>query len=665
VTRRGFEASAILLILAISPGAARAGMTVVTKGPGETPALGFAADYVPCEGAASQPGTVRALLMGVDFTGSGPRLRGTTNDVRLIQRALTRRSSVAQVLTLINPDASAMAAGLRRLVEATRCRDFVVIHFSGRGETYRSEELGREDVMLVAQNGGRSRNALRGKDIAAAVLAMRNRGAFVMVAIDACFAGRLRLTETSVEPVWRLGNGAGERSATRLLPGAGGMAVLLAPDTALERQFGSEHYGAVSFAFATGIDSGAGTIRQLAAVIDSAFATSSEHPSFESTEPDRPLLVAGTPQAAPGPESEVAIKLLQPQPTKGQTLIAGVEIEVKAEAPRADRLVSASVNEATAQVDGRRLTARIRLTPGRPYITISATDTKSQRHTGSFQVVVNEDRPGPLPGRSVAILIANAHYQDAKRWQPLLFPETEIRDMQKTLQDSYGFEATSLKDNDGKEISLVLVDQDKDTILDTMETVANLLGPNDQLLVYYSGHGWKPPDMSEAFWVPYNATGKALRKYISSDEISKTFALSSVGHWLVISDSCRSGCMWGRCAPGAMKAPVPSGPQENDPGYYKGVGQINSRTPSRNAFTSGADEDVPSGRIFNSWLLKLLKRPPKLAFTGSHLNNWIQPQLAGDGQPGAMGQVSVYFVIPTSGGDKGGDFAFFHSEYKK
>jgi hypothetical protein len=114
-----------------------------------------------------------------------------------------------------------------------------------------------------------------------------------------------------------------------------------------------------------------------------------------------------------------------------------------------------------------------------------------------------------------------------------------------------------------------------------------------------------------------------------------------------------------------MKAPVPASVAESDPAYYQGVARINRLVPSRNAFTSGANEDVPSSRIFNSWLLKHLKAPTKTAFTGSQLHNWIQAKLAGDARPGATGQVSLYFVIPAGGGDKGGDFAFFHSDRKK
>jgi len=666
MTWRLFQGAVVLVALTAFAERAIAGLKWAST-PEETPALGFDTNYVPCEGAASQPGVVRALLMDVASPGTGIVFRGTSNDVTLIQDVLRRRASGAQVTRLTEPGAGEMASGLRRLVEATRCRDFVFLHFSGNGVPYNSTELGREDVVLVAhggQRGTKTPDGLRGKDIAAAVLAMRNRGAFVMVTIDACYAKRLRLTQASAESLWRVGGDSGDRPASRLMPGAGGMAAFLAPDVAEERQFETGVYGALSFAIASGLTSGARTVRELGLVIDSTSQKTLDRPSVESTEPDQALLVAGSTGAGLEKEHIVGgtIKLLQPAPTKGQKLLAGVDIEVTAEAPGADRLVAATVNDAPAQLDGRRLKAHIRLAPGARNITIFAVDAKQRPHSSSFEVVVNEDQPDRPRGRSVAVLIANAHYVDRK-WQALDFPELEIRDMQRTLQDSYGFEATSLKDGEGKEISLVLVDQTKTAIIATMETVAGLLGPNDQLLVYYSGHGWMPPNMGEAFWVPRDAKGESLFTYISSDEISKTFAQSSVGHWLVISDSCRSGCMWGRC--GNMKAPVPASVAESDPAYYQGVARINRLVPSRNAFTSGANEDVPSSRIFNSWLLKHLKAPTKTAFTGSQLHNWIQAKLAGDARPGATGQVSLYFVIPAGGGDKGGDFAFFHSDRKK
>jgi hypothetical protein len=111
--------------------------------------------------------------------------------------------------------------------------------------------------------------------------------------------------------------------------------------------------------------------------------------------------------------------------------------------------------------------------------------------------------------------------------------------------------------------------------------------------------------------------------------------------------------MWG-----GTKAEAPHGPQPGEPEYAAGVVRFNSRRPSRFAFTSGADEDVPSARIFSDWVLKYLKNPESPSFLGSELANWVKLRVAGDARVGATGQVPQYFQIPRVGYG-GGDFAFF------
>ena len=73
------------------------------------------------------------------------------------------------------------------------------------------------------------------------------------------------------------------------------------------------------------------------------------------------------------------------------------------------------------------------------------------------------------------------------------------------------------------------------------------------------------------------------------------------------------------------------------------------------AFTSGADEDVPSARVFSKWLLRYLREPQNPTFLGSEAASWIKPRVAGE-----TGQVPQYFQIPKAGYG-GGDFAFFQT----
>jgi hypothetical protein len=333
------------------------------------------------------------------------------------------------------------------------------------------------------------------------------------------------------------------------------------------------------------------------------------------------------------------------------------DVDVEGEAPEADALLVATVNESQATVSTNRFRARAKLAAGKRSLVVVAYDKSMRSHTGSFEVLVDEPERVPVRGRAFAILIANAHQDDSRRWVDLSTPLKDVTDMHEVLQSSYGFEATAIRDQDGREINLRLIDRNKKTILETIEDVAGLLGPGDDLLVYYAGHGWKPQGMDEAYWVPRDASGERLTSYISSDEIATTFKRSNARHILVVSDSCRSGKMWG-----AVRAEKPAAPGEHDSNYLVGVRNVQTKGRSRNALTSGADEDVADAGVagnslFAGRLLSVLKEPGRSAFLGVQLHSWVQILVTSAQGAAATGQVPQYFPIPKGGGE-GGDFAF-------
>jgi hypothetical protein len=660
----------------------------------ESPALGFGTGLGPCESAATQPGQVRALVLGVDHVRDAPPLEGSINDVRLVARAIRRRAPNAHIVALEDPKAEDMAVALRRLVDATRCRDFVVFHFSGREGVYPSRELGRDDLVLVAKDGSMLAGAtlprgergaalsdeltappptmdpatqgLRGKDLAAAVIAMRNRGAFVMVSLDTCRAGVLRLRVAVPEPAWRWERDA-PLSPAILLPGAGGMASILAADSAhltFERKFGDQVQGALSYALASALDAGVETVRALADKVRDALGADAT-PVFESTDPDRKVLAPENAQAQPSKVAQPAapgpIRLIRPA-SKGSKIPGATDLDVEGEAPEADRLRKATVNDVTAAVEGRRFMARVKLPPGKQHLTIYAYDDRARLHSETFDVEVPDAESKVRRGKNYAILIANGRYEN---WPSLNSPRIDAEALHDVLEASYGFEATSFKVG-SREVRLQLFDATRDAILETLEDVSGTLGDDDELLVFYGGHGYKPAD--EAFWVPSNAArpeGARLTSFVGCDDIARAISRSNARHILVISDSCRSGKMCG----GQSKAEPPPGPNPYDEKYEKGILQVYRKGQSRYAFTSGADEDVPDTGAgghshFVARILDVLGKPSKSAFQGSMLKSWIQANVAGE-----SGQVPQYFAIPKSKPKKdpakddpdGGDFIFFYA----
>lgn len=69
------------------------------------------------------------------------------------------------------------------------------------------------------------------------------------------------------------------------------------------------------------------------------------------------------------------------------------------------------------------------------------------------------------------------------------------------------------------------------------------VGPNDNLVLYYSGHGHYDEEFDEGYWVPYNAGKNAEETYISNANILKRVNALDGHHLLLIIDSCFSGSL--------------------------------------------------------------------------------------------------------------------------
>ncbi len=78
-----------------------------------------------------------------------------------------------------------------------------------------------------------------------------------------------------------------------------------------------------------------------------------------------------------------------------------------------------------------------------------------------------------------------------------------------------------------------------------LEDLANKSLKNDNVLIYYAGHGFLDDETNKGFWVPVDADGSDhttfLRNSTIRDEVSSI--ASRVQHTLLISDSCFSGSL--------------------------------------------------------------------------------------------------------------------------
>ena len=136
-----------------------------------------------------------------------------------------------------------------------------------------------------------------------------------------------------------------------------------------------------------------------------------------------------------------------------------------------------------------------------------------------------------------AILIAETEYDD-RNIPSLQGPVKDMRKIFRVLNGQYNFEVGNTD---------TLVNANKTTILETIINKANALGENDNLVIFYAGHGElikQPDNTEEGFLVPVDAKKGKLSSYISSDDLMRTIKYSKSRHILFVADACFAGSLF-------------------------------------------------------------------------------------------------------------------------
>jgi uncharacterized repeat protein (TIGR01451 family) len=123
-------------------------------------------------------------------------------------------------------------------------------------------------------------------------------------------------------------------------------------------------------------------------------------------------------------------------------------------------------------------------------------------------------------------------------------------------------------------------DATRDNILKEFEWLMKTVKPNDNVFIYYSGHGEYIENMDKGFWVPIDASSKTISKYISNEDIRSFLSGINSKHTLLVTDACFSGDIF--------RGKTMTIPYENSTKYYLKVYSL----PSRKALTSGGVEPV-------------------------------------------------------------------------
>ncbi|MES2825564.1 MAG: caspase family protein [Pseudomonadota bacterium] len=131
-------------------------------------------------------------------------------------------------------------------------------------------------------------------------------------------------------------------------------------------------------------------------------------------------------------------------------------------------------------------------------------------------------------GRYFALIIGN---QDYLYIPDLQSPRKDALRIQQVLEQRYGFSTVALFDAGEKEI------------LNAFNDLYNQIGPKDNLVVFYAGHGnlSQGSARKRGYWLPANAEQDVLTNWINNNVISDHLDRIKARSILVIADSCFAG----------------------------------------------------------------------------------------------------------------------------
>ncbi len=153
-------------------------------------------------------------------------------------------------------------------------------------------------------------------------------------------------------------------------------------------------------------------------------------------------------------------------------------------------------------------------------------------------------------GGDHALIIGVSSYAN---FPPLGTAAGDAEELARILSRSYGFSTRTLKDP--THLALLV----------ELKSLADSLGAEDRLLIYYAGHGKIDPASRRGYWIPADADSDDDSRWIPNETVSEYLDLIPARQILVVSDSCYSGTMTRsglarRAADQGPAPPAPAGP---------------------------------------------------------------------------------------------------------
>jgi len=229
------------------------------------------------------------------------------------------------------------------------------------------------------------------------------------------------------------------------------------------------------------------------------------------------------------------------------------------------------------------------------------------------------------------LLIGIDDYRD-RELADLDNPIRDAENLYRTLTRKYTFDQKNI---------LVLKNPKRTDIIRELDLLRDKITPNDNLLIFYAGHGYYDKDSESGYWLPTDATLETTADWLPNSTLVNHLRGIHSKHTLLITDACFAGSIF--------KTRSVTVPQEV---IYERIYE----QPSRKAMTSGTMTEVPDQSAFIKYLLQRLDENQRAYLSSEELFSSMKNAV-----------ISNSNVLPRYGeiqnvGNEGGDFIFLRKE---
>jgi hypothetical protein len=221
------------------------------------------------------------------------------------------------------------------------------------------------------------------------------------------------------------------------------------------------------------------------------------------------------------------------------------------------------------------------------------------------------------------------------------YDHPDISDLDQPISDATRFSnLIQAEYNFDKENITIMENPSKAEIFGKLVQMRKEITPEDNLLIYYAGHGKWDAEMKIGYWLPSDASPGNPVNWLPNTDLTNYLNVLKSKHTLLIADACFSG--------GIFKSRSAFNNVKSVENMYK--------LTSRKAMTSGALKEVPDNSVFIEYLIKRLDSNQQKYLPSEKLYSSLK-EVVENNSPNKPQYGTIQNV-----GDEGGDFIFIRRD---